>query len=107
MTLTDFYKGATKNFDVTITYNGSNPDITSDAVSMVFTKSKTSTSALTKSADVATQGASGIASFALATSDTASLNVGDYFYEIYWIPASGGKHILEQANVTVKESLSD
>ena len=105
MTLSDFYESTTKNFDVTITLNGENPDISSDTVTIAFKKSKGGSVELTKEADVTTQGASGIASFALATSDTA-LTPQDYFYEIYWNPASGGKYILESAMVTVLDSLS-
>jgi hypothetical protein len=106
MVLSNFYEGTTKKFDVTITYNGSNPDITSDTVTFYMKTDKDVTATLTSTADVTTQGADGIASFELASSDTG-VTPGRYYYELVWEPASGGKYILESEKVTVLDSIGE
>jgi hypothetical protein len=105
MTLSNFYEGTTKKFDVTITYNGSNPDITSDTVTIYFKEKEKDEIALEKEADVTTQGADGIAEFELTTTNT-DLRPGIYTYSIVWEPASGGKYILEEDKVRILDSIT-
>lgn len=105
MTLADFYQSTTKNFNVTITFNGDEPDITNDTVTLTLKEYKSGAIILTKDADVATYGADGIARFELSEANT-TLEPNPYFYEITWEPVAGGKYVLESDKVTVLDSIT-
>jgi len=93
-----FYEDASKVFNITITYGGTNPDITTDTVTLYICNSA-GTASVEEEADVSTSGASGIAIFSLTPSDM-NITPGDYTATIKW--ATGDDvHVLVHENVTV------
>lgn len=98
--LKDFYEKTTKKFDVTINYNGASPNITADTVTFVLKTKKDGETALTKTADVATSGASGVAKFTLSTTDTA-IPYGRYYYEIFWTLANKDEYVIDSGEVNI------
>lgn len=103
MTISNFHNKTTKNISITITYDGDNPNITGDTVTLyLVSKDKVPINSLTKNADVTTYGATGIAVFELTTTDTAILP-GDYKYIIQWVSSSVTK-ILESGDVTILDN---
>ena len=91
-----FYKGISKIFNVTITYNGSNPDISSDTVTF-YLHDEDDTEVLSEEADVATSGASGIAIFNLTPTEL-DLDSDSYICTILW-ETGDDKHILHKGRV--------
>lgn len=108
--ITNFYPGTTKTFSVTITMGGVAQDIRSDTVT-VRLKTKLSDSdaqaALTKTADVTTAGASGIAAFELTPTDT-NITPGNYLIDIVWELSTGEEYIVyHDVTISVFERISD
>ena len=106
--ISSFYKGEYVNFDVTITSNGSSPDITSDTVTLTIKQYKDDTDSsakLQKNADVS-GGSNGVATFNLTDTDT-NIDKGIYYYDIAWYPASGGEYIVKNGYIEVKDRVSD
>lgn len=85
--------------DVTITAQmddgGVAPDIRSDTVRLYLYHGRTEEQVLSKLADVASQGASGIALIVLTAIDT-NIAPGNYRAEIVWTRQSGAVHALIQ-----------
>uniref|UniRef100_A0A6M3IQD5 Uncharacterized protein n=1 Tax=viral metagenome TaxID=1070528 RepID=A0A6M3IQD5_9ZZZZ len=109
MALSNFYSGTTKNFTLTLTFNDSTVDISSDSVIIRFKSNKDDSDAdavITSSADVTSQGSSGIALFALSKTVTA-IDPGSYNYDIEWIRSSGDEYVVESGSVTILERVSD
>ena len=107
MALSNFYKGETKKFYGTITYNDSTPDITGDVVTFIMKrnmKDPDSSAVINKNADVSA--GNGRYDVNLTKEDTA-INTGAYYYEIVWKRANGEEYVLEQGRVTVKERVED
>lgn len=106
MTLTDFYKETTKKFSVTITFNDATPDITSDTVTFVMKTLKTESAdeILNVEANVATQGADGIAIFTLSATQT-DLPVKTYYYQIVWDLSGGTRYVLDDGTITILETI--
>ena len=108
MPLTDFYKSATKNFDVVIYENNILQDISEDSCSVSFkTTLEATTVALEVNADVTTSGSAGKAIFEISSSQT-NITEGSYYYELKWLPSGSGEtHILEQAQVNVLHRVNE
>ena len=107
MAITDFYKGTTKKFSVTVEYNGTPADIHADTVRFMLKENPTDTDVLAKinvTADV-TAGSSGIASFTLASSDT-NLSAKTYYYEIDWTKYNGEFYTLELGQVAIRDRIT-
>ena len=102
MALNDFYKGTTKDFDVTIYENNVLPDITNDIVKISFKESLLDdTVALEVTASVAQSGSVGQAFFTLTPTQT-TIDEGTYYYEIAWITSGSiEEYVLEQAQVSI------
>lgn len=108
-TITDFYPGTTKKFTVTCKIGGTTQDIRSDTLTfrMKTTQSVVDSGAvLSKTADVATGGASGVGAFELTPADTA-LSVGKYFCDIVWELAGGDEYVIYDDAVKVLDRTSD
>lgn len=87
----DIYRGYAYDWTVNITVAGAAPDIRLDTVSLIIKKQvehgETDADAvLTKSADVATAGLGGIATFNLSAANT-EIPSGLYYLEIKWLHA--------------------
>lgn len=95
--LSDFYAKSEYDFDVTITYNGSNPDISGDTVTLYLIKD--GTVSLTKEANVS--GGSGVASFSISSTDS-NLTPWNYEYLIIWTTSAGKSYVLPMATTTVQ-----
>ena len=105
----NFLRGTTKRFTGICTINFAVQDITSDTVTIRFKKQKSDSdddAALTKSADVLTEGSSGIAIFDLTPIET-DIPVGNYYVEIFWITSGGDKYVIYDDTITVSEKVSD
>ena len=108
-TISSFYRGETKEFNILFKRGGSPVDITSDTVTFRMKSNKDDTdasAALTKQADVATQGASGWALFALSTTDT-EVTEDTYFCDIEWVLSGGEEFIAYDNTIEVKARVSD
>lgn len=107
--LKHIYPGATKKFGIILKINGVAQDITSDTVTFRMKEEHSDTDAqavLTKTADVASQGASGIALFVLTASDTENLEVRNYLCDIVWNDGTD-EYVAFDGTIEVKERVSD
>lgn len=107
--LSGFYIGTTKNFSITLKIDGEAQDITGDTVTLRLKEAKADTDAsakLSKAADVASEGASGIANFALDTSDT-DITPGTYYVDIEWVLAGGDEYVVYDDTLEVEDRVSD
>lgn len=106
--LQDFYKGTTKKYTSTITFDGVNPDIRTDAVWVVFKTSKSQTdadAALLVEADVTSQGDQGKAIFNISKEES-DIPFGNYYYEVKWL-VGDALYILESSTVEVLQKVFD
>jgi hypothetical protein len=105
----DFFRGVSKDFNITMQENSVEQDITSDTV-VLYIKTRRGdadgSAILTKNADVTTQGASGIAVFALTSSDT-DISTGVYYMDITWNRTGGKEYVAHDQIIKVKERVSD
>ena len=112
-TIEDFYAGESKNFTITLSIDGAAQDITSDTVTFRMKANYDDTdanAALSETANVASQGASGAAIFTLEHSDTKDLTPGDYFWDIEWNISGGDEYVFPRVGpdtVTIKFRVSD
>jgi len=109
MALTDFYQKTTKNFSITVTFNSATPDISSDTVTIAFKSQKSLADAaaeITSTADVATAGATGVATFNISDENT-NVQPGKYNYEIKWTKSGGDVHILESGIINILDRVYD
>ena len=107
--ITDFYRGTTKNFTVSVTMDGVAPDISGDVVTLTMKTNKNDADAaaiLQETADVATDGANGNAIFELTPAVT-NIVVGDYSADVKWELATGEEYILLEQGLRVRERVSD
>ena len=97
--ITDFRPGETKGFKITITINAVIQNIAAgpDVVTFRMKNAVDDTDAeagVTKTADVASEGALGIAIFSLIPSDTSDLAPGKYHVDVLWEPSAGGEYVV-------------
>lgn len=107
--LSNFFPGTTKAFKVVITFNGTAPDITGDTVTFFLKRSPDDTdasAAIVKAADVATDGATGVAIIGLTPADTA-VAPRVYHYDIVWNLSTGAEYVLTRGVVKVLDRVSD
>lgn len=107
--INDFYEGTTKQFQVTCKINGAAVDITADTVTfrMKTAKDDKDTDAvLTKVADVASQGANGIAVFELSEIET-KVAPETYYCDIEWDRSNDNEYVVYDDQITVKPRVSD
>jgi len=109
MSLSNWRLGTTKNITGTVTLNSILQDISADTITLRLKTNRSdadSATVLTKEADCASQGASGIYTIAITPGDTKDLSFGLYFYDIEWA-FSGGERILEDGKVRLLDRVSD
>lgn len=103
-------RGTTRNVTITITENGSNPDITGDTVTITAKRNENdsdSEALFQNNADVTTSGASGIAIIAISATDS-DVEPGEIFYDIIWVKSGGEKFpIVECDSFFIKKRVSD
>lgn len=103
-----FYQKETKSFTAEIKVDGAIRDISGDSVTCIFKSDKSDTdveAAITATADVSSQGASGIADFAIPKEDT-DVTPGTYYWEIKWRYGDTEK-IIASSTVKIKERVYD
>jgi hypothetical protein len=101
MSLNDFFRGTTKKFEVSITFNEAIPDISSDNVTFYLKDNKTDSNyTLTASADVTSSGSVGVAKFNL-TDEQTDINAENYYYSIVWDLSNGDKYVLDSNTVKI------
>lgn len=108
-TISDFYPGTTKKFTVECQINSAAQDITGDIVTFrikELASDSNDDAVLTEVADVATEGASGIAIFDIAKADT-ELDVRSYVCDVEWILAGGAEYIVYSDDIKVLQRVSD
>ena len=106
----DFYPGTTKAWSMTITLNGAIPDIRADTVTFRMKADPDVSDAqasLTKAADVATSGLSGIALFTLLPADTTALAPGPYSCDVVWLRAGGAEYVIYSSSINLLDRVSD
>ena len=89
-----FNKKVTKEFKITVTYNSTNPDISSDTVTL-YLFDEDNSQALSKAADVATAGASGIASWVISSTEM-NITEGKYRAVVEWVSGSKKLWLVEE-----------
>jgi len=106
--LEDIPEGTTVIFTDTLLLGGVAPDITGDTVTITIKENKEDADPglLQVSADLAVQGAGGIAAFELTPSQTA-IEPGDYHYEVMWIRSNGEKYRPHFGRVRITKRVSD
>lgn len=107
--ISDFYVGTDKRFTVTCKIAGVAQDITLDTVTVRLKSSKSDADAsavLSVNADVATQGASGVAIFDW-DGDGTDITPGKYYLDIEWVLASGKEYIVYNDTIKALERVSD
>jgi len=104
----NLYPGEYWYFTVTITKNGAAPDITGDVVTCTIKHDTTGAVLLTINADVASQGANGIAVFSKASADTADLagSEGVHPCDVWWYPSDDEDCPLYVDTVQILERVS-
>ena len=105
-----FYPGEFWKFSITITKNGSAPDISSDVVTCTVKDTSGEADAdaeLQFDADVATSGASGIAIFTRSAAQTADMSNKVHNVDVWWYPTDDEDHPLISSTVEVKDRISD
>ena len=107
--INDFYRATSKDFSMECKVKGVLQDITGDTITLrmkINIDDPDTEAVLTKTADVITEGANGIAIFNLDTTDT-DIEEGGYYIGIIWLTAGGKTYPPYQATITVKEKVSD
>lgn len=107
--IADFYVGTDKRFTVTCKIAGEAQDITSDTVTVKLKTSRGDADAdavLDVDADVATQGADGVAIFDWDGDDT-DIEPGRYYIGIEWVLASGKEYVIYNDTIKALERVSD
>ena len=108
--LKPIYPGATKRFSILCKINDVVQDVTSDTLTFRMKSNESDTdlqAILTKVAEVASQGASGIGIFNLTPGDTSVLTEGTtYFYDIVWLDGTN-EYIANDGTVLAKKRVSD
>ena len=101
--LEDFYPNSVIPFKVTVKYDGAAQDIRNDTVT-VYIKANADTddsnALITTTADVSTQGESGIAIFELTQSQTDVPDQGAWC-KIVWTRSNGNVHTIYGKEVTI------
>lgn len=109
MSLSNFHKGTTKNFRVTITLDGVAQDITGDVVTFTM-KTKIADSdgdaVIQEDADVTTEGADGVAIFSLSPTVT-KVKPDEYVWDVTWKLAGGSQYVTNEGEVKVEDRVSD
>jgi len=106
----DLYPGEYWKFTVTITKNSVNPDISSDVLTCTVKTLETDDDAdalLQFDAEVASQGASGIAIFSRTPAQTASLTAGKKHIDVWWYPSDDEDRAIIVEVIQVKTRISD
>jgi hypothetical protein len=107
--LTAFYVGTTKKFTVTCKIGGEAKDITGDTVTFTVKTNKDdadSAAKIQEDADVASQGADGIAIFELTPTIT-EIAPGDYHCDVQWVRSGGAEYVLLSQAIKALERVSD
>jgi hypothetical protein len=104
--------GTTRAFNVTIKRSGVLQDITGATVTYRVKNEISDSDAdalLTKTADVATRGAQGVAMLSLTPMNTALAPTGQdrYHHDIVWVTAGGDVYVVYSSDLTVSERVSD
>ncbi len=108
-TVSDFYPGTDVSFSIILKIEGVAQNITGDTVTFRMKSARDNTDAaadVEKAADVATQGAAGIATVSLSNSDT-DVAVGRYYCDIEWVTSGGDVHVAYDDTVHVLSRTSD
>ena len=109
--ISDFYSGTLKQFTVTCKIDGSVVDISGDTVTMRMKNNTSDTDAnaiVTAAADVSTQGASGIAAFAVTPQQTAGVTQNtSYYIDILWSRSGSSEYVIYDDTIKIKTRVSD
>jgi hypothetical protein len=111
MRLIQVVRGTTKTFRVTVTFQGSQPNLTADVVTFTakrrpYPDDPDTQAVIQVDADVTTDGLNGIAIFTLTPTLTNKPS-GKYPYDIIWYPATGGEYPAGSGTLQILERVSD
>ena len=107
--ITDFHPGTTKQFTVECQLDGVAQNITGDTVTVTIkdVRSKADENALLqKAADVASQGAQGIAIFTLSDAET-DIATGYHYIDVKWRTAAGKEYVVYDERINILVRVSD
>lgn len=107
--LTDIYRKTSKRFKITVKVDNVLQNISTHTVRLLIKKNVADddgSAIISKDADVATEGASGVAIFNLLDTDT-NKTPGSYFAEIIWIVSASERYILHHHKIKILETVID
>lgn len=109
-----FYRCTTRTFSLKLKLAGVTQDISGDTVTFRMKRRRSdddSAAVLSKVADVASEGASGVATFTLSVSELdvwdTDIEPGSYYADIEWVRAGGDEYVVYDGVVEVEERVSD
>ena len=106
----NFYPGETLEVDLEFCVDSVLQDISGDTVTFTMKSAKSdgdASAVIQKDADVATDGANGVATLTLTNSDTDSMPPGDYFCDVVWTTSGGSVRVAYDNPVQVLTRVSD
>jgi len=111
MSISAIPQGTTRVIHFTLTLEDDTPiDISGDVMTMTVKahKDDDDPGVAQETADVATDGANGVAIFTLSPDET-DIDIGQYYFDVVWKPATGGIFVLDvdQETIRIIERVSD
>ncbi len=107
LSIRDFYRGEDIPYRITITRDSSSVDITDSITTLTFKKKETNaTPDLQVTGVIKLPATDGIVDIELTSAQTASLSVGQYYYEFMFTNADGKKTVLMADKIKVKNSIT-
>lgn len=99
--LQDFHPGDTLIFRYVIQWNGALANLASDTLTFCLKRNFDDAELIHVTADVATDGANGVAIFTVTDEQTATLTPGNHVYDVHWARADGFEKTLQVEKVKV------
>jgi ABC-type phosphate/phosphonate transport system substrate-binding protein len=110
MTINPIPQGTTRTVTYTIKFEGVTQDISADTVTLTVKGNIDNSDAqavLQKDADVATDGADGVAAFELTNTETEVITPGSYPYDVIWYRGVDEEYLVERGVLVIQNRVSD
>jgi hypothetical protein len=107
--ISDFVRGTTKDFIISISRDGQPVDITGSKfyITFAYDQDPATAPALEIVIDPPTNPTEGKTLGEITDTDTWSLNAGSVYYSVRYINASGAAYVIDMAKIKVNEAISD
>lgn len=107
--ISDFVRGTTKDFIITISRNGAPVDITGAKfyISFAYDQDPNTVPELVVTIDPPTDPTNGRTVGKISGAETWLLNAGTVYYSVRYITAAGDPYVIDMAKIKVAEAVSD